>query len=500
MARHRSSPAVDAACERVRAVALQALAEGRHFLPSLGELSRRCGFSRATVHRAVRRLCSQGLLSAERHRGIHINKEAPEPVDVAPAAPLVPPRPRWQQVADGLVEGVISGRYGAEVAFPSAKQLCAELQATHATVAAALRCLVRRGRLVAVGRSHRVVRQAAPADAKVLLIAAESSMEWLSRATPRAFEVWRTLEQECHHRRLTLSVAAAAEVLRRPSLLRRSGQVGFLMLPLTIPRSRLHQLSLLLRDSQRPVAVLDEQGAQLPGGLTDARRCLTVRMATSSRSAEQVGRFLSDLGHRHLAYICLAPGDSITRLRYEGLAAVLAGAGSVALAHPEPAVDVEATLNATPLYRRYREAVRRGSEALAARLGGRRTEVGVDDFTWPVARRALVSRSLAPVLANLLKGPCTAWVCYNDELALLTLDYLAERRVSVPGRVSVVGFDDTLEAFGRALTSYNFNAPAAVRAMLDHVLGAGTVAGRDRHGAIEAPGMVMARQSSGRRQ
>jgi DNA-binding LacI/PurR family transcriptional regulator len=41
----------------------------------------------------------------------------------------------------------------------------------------------------------------------------------------------------------------------------------------------------------------------------------------------------------------------------------------------------------------------------------------------------------------------------------------------VPDDISVIGFDDTVDASRRRLTSYNFDVPRAVSASLRHILG-----------------------------
>ncbi|MBD3243378.1 MAG: hypothetical protein GF331_22500, partial [Chitinivibrionales bacterium] len=80
---------------------------------------------------------------------------------------------------------------------------------------------------------------------------------------------------------------------------------------------------------------------------------------------------------------------------------------------------------------------------------------------WSYAQRFLEYTSLRPVLETLTKDrDITAWVAYNDALALQCCDYLLHAGIGVPHRLSIIGFDDSLDAMGRDLTSYNFNLPA----------------------------------------
>lgn len=86
-------------------------------------------------------------------------------------------------------------------------------------------------------------------------------------------------------------------------------------------------------------------------------------------------------------------------------------------------------------------------------------------------------------------------MAFNDDLALIALDYLREAGVRLPRKMSPVGFDDTLEGFGEGLTSYSFNVAAIVNEMLEHVLAPGRT--RPRDGSVEMAGMVVERQTSG---
>ena len=61
----------------------------------------------------------------------------------------------------------------------------------------------------------------------------------------------------------------------------------------------------------------------------------------------------------------------------------------------------------------------------------------------------------------------------------------------------MAGFDDTVAAFGHGLTSYNFNMPAVVAAMIGFILSPQRPpAGCDDAGIIDAPGMIMVRSST----
>ncbi|MBD3242154.1 MAG: GntR family transcriptional regulator [Chitinivibrionales bacterium] len=509
MGRYRGTPGVDSAEKRLMEIAERALAEGRQFLPCLSECVRRCGLSRVTVHRAIRRLAVRGLLSVEPHRGVHINQvAAPLAPHEVESAPSLSHPPRWQQIRDTLEAHLAVGVYAPGATLPSAKLFCREFGAARVTVVRALGALAQQGRLEPFGRGYRVRRSCAGAlGASIAVIAASSEMTWLAQATPRSAEFWRCLQQECHHRRLNTRVVSATEALGRGArsigALTESGALGFVLLPLAIPADRLRVLVSALCSTARQVSVLDETDSLRSAQVRVESRLLQhISMATTDASGRAVGTFLADLGHRSVAFVTGLPEEPNSVRRMEGVSAALTevvSSGRVYPAHPDPPLHVERTLNALPAYARYRDAVLRHSAVFMRQVAGREREVPVDDFTWPLARCEIEKRAYRPVFTRLLAEPATAWVCFSDELGLRALEFLRERRVAVPRRLSVVGFDDTLAALSAGLTSYNFNVPAVVNAMLEHILSPRTRHGK-RGGHIEIPGMVMARASSGRPQ
>jgi len=119
---------------------------------------------------------------------------------------------------------------------------------------------------------------------------------------------------------------------------------------------------------------------------------------------------------------------------------------------------------------------------------GRDLERRFARHTLRAALRPLFERALAA-------HDATARVAVNDAVAMEALRFLHERGVAVPRDMSVAGFDNTLESFFNGLTSWDFNIPALVGALLGHILGP-RPSGRAAYGpVVEIEGFVAARQT-----
>jgi DNA-binding LacI/PurR family transcriptional regulator len=117
--------------------------------------------------------------------------------------------------------------------------------------------------------------------------------------------------------------------------------------------------------------------------------------------------------------------------------------------------------------------------------------------------RAATERSLfyhyaLPVMERALEQTdVTVWVCANDSAAIEAIEFLSRNRVRVPDDISVVGFDDGVEASLLKLTTYNFNGQAAVHAILSHVLNPGR-GNREGNAPEEIEGFLVERESARR--
>ncbi|MBD3419119.1 MAG: GntR family transcriptional regulator [Chitinivibrionales bacterium] len=79
---------------------------------------------------------------------------------------------------------------------------------------------------------------------------------------------------------------------------------------------------------------------------------------------------------------------------------------------------------------------------------------------------------------------------------LAALNYLHKKSITVPQQLSLIGFDDTLEAVLAGLSSYNFNMTAMAHRMLGFVLNMRSVPRTRR--VIEVDGMVVERLTTGK--
>ena len=335
-----------------------------------------------------------------------------------------------------------------------------------------------------------------------MFLAEQPGGDVLTDLSPRSLELWRALEDACRDRRLRLVARSVQDHLadaRRGPL--PPFVVGYVVRNLDLAPPLARAVLTGLSRTGRPVALVDEVG--LASGAPWALRSSLVRtfaIAHSERAGREVGERLIELGHRRVAV--LSPfgeaGWSGNRLRGVVHAFRAAGLdGALVLATPA-LCDDDALRRAVARTRGYR-ALARATERLRVALDPGRTP---DEARIPrgLAFRTFTSDAVAgqarPLFERALAEPgVSAWVGVNDAVALAALRFLPAARRRVPEDVSVVGFDNAIDALRAGLASYDFNVSALADALVEHVVGWRSRGGRDLAPVVEIPGTLVERAS-----
>lgn len=455
-------------------------------LPTLNALARSAGVSRSVMWNAVRSLCAQGVIRSRRGSGIYV-ASMPSPVH-EPVS-----RGRWRQVAQGLSRDIRRGRYRPGEALPGPKQLAEQFGVSYRTLRKATELLAGRSEITRYRAGYRVPFPGGGRhNGSLVMIARGVPGEGPTPVGPWSVELLRLLERQCAQARVSLDfvpfdyVNSRLHPTVRARSLSRDGTarpLAFVVLSSTVQNpdpaypDNLLGLVPLLRRHQVPVVFIDETGERLDQTIAVMGGRLTVVSLSSTPDVgTAVGNRLIALGHSRVAYLSAHQESVWSRNRLAGLVAAMAAGG-----RPDAVVefsrgDILDSQHLRPLRDRLGDL----HESLTSQLLS--AEGTTEQLFGEVLRRngdslgegaitETVRQTLQPLFgAALSHEDITAWVGANDTVALAALEFLAKRRVAVPGRLSVVGFDDTVEAMRRRLTSYNVDCAGAVSAALHHAL------------------------------
>lgn len=505
-------PAVRRARAFLVALIQQHWERGERRLPTIGDMCRQANFSPATLSKAARRLQAEGILSVAQRGGIRI-RSLPGMIQLAdnPESLSLGRGPRWRRVKQRLADDIVRGRFPPGDPLPSVKELCGEYGACFATVKRALVSLSADHKIEAHGRGFRVYQPGAqPTHACLVLVAHQETIGELGTVIPRNPEFLRLLERECLRLRMRLVICSEGEVnaQRGTAACLRGDDIvlGYMLWIRAIPEERAGELLSALGRQGRPVAVLDEDGRMPAYAAVRTNPRIRVYTVAAGRNAGiDVANHLLSQGHRRVAYLTPVDGALYSRNRYEGMVHAYeeAGLGGAVVRYGLARFSAFEPLMAEALrerpFSRLREQLRQFEESVEQR------ETWIDDKFYSfhsdtyLLRRALQSL-MAPLFERALRDTgATAWAGVNDWVALVAMAYVRERGVAVPKQLALAGFDDTFEAFSHGLTSYDFNMPALVHAMLDHVLRPPSPRRTAPLAPLEIPGTVLARTSTAAR-
>jgi hypothetical protein len=334
------------------------------------------------------------------------------------------------------------------------------------------------------------------------------------RWTPRVDSMMRAFESECVLRRVRPVVAtyhiptrsffgANGTRVALGEVVEESGVLGCCAYTLGLDDTGLR---LVLAEAERrslPLSLLEDAGE--PVAYQASPRCLLVTLAVGPACAYQVGTYLLGLGHRRIAFVSHLHDKIWSRNREQGLRAAAADAGLTGAIVPVTSEHFdELVLDArrgarieAEAFERVTAPIREGSsgDAQIGRHVLTTLSLKITDVLGGFANR----RVIRPMFEQALRADATAWVCVNDAAALDAVAFLRAAGKRVPHDISVMGFDDSVEAFEARLTSYNFNLRGAVGMMISHVTDpARTASLYGREGTIEVPGFVTPRMTTAR--
>jgi DNA-binding LacI/PurR family transcriptional regulator/DNA-binding transcriptional regulator YhcF (GntR family) len=476
-------------------------AQGRTRLPSIRTLAAEHRVAYETMWKAVDQCRRQGLVTVSQGGALHIAEHAaPPPVNHQPAA-IVDSSfgPKWQQVRERLLRELAEGRFAHERKLPSLKLLGVRFGASYPVIRKALASLCQEQTIEPCKGGYAPCRPPTQSAGGVVVLytGAVQPNRQMSRFFSRNWDVLRSLEQACISAGLRLETVPLLD--GRPAQEQGLAPTperdvrGYVFWVQNVGSSRAPDLAEELAARGKPLAVLDEAAvAVYRCARTPQSLVRLYSLGVGSLCGAAIGRHLAGLGHLRVAYFStLAARED----RGEGLRRGLTesgGLGNVTVFHALPR-EWQGRHHDEFALTAHQAAPAESREVWRQVLA--EVQPSINTALFGIAH----SEALAPAFEQALADPAiTAWVGCNDPTALACLRFLAERGVAVPRRISVAGFDDSLEAVANGLTSYNFNVTGLAHAMVTHLLRPAMK--RERRGGsewFEPAGLVTRRASSG---
>jgi DNA-binding LacI/PurR family transcriptional regulator len=363
--------------------------------------------------RALKTLVQEGTLSARPRQGIKLCSKV-EPLESVTLA-----RSKVETVASDLVRNILAGSYGTGDELPSLKELQAYFGVCFRTMKRVVDSLVSEGVLSERRRGYRLRNPAPRSPFKTLvLIVGREYYEHLpkySYARSFFYPLLYALERECGRRNIRLELQRFPSGVR--ALTRRKDAIAYLVALDAAPAKETIELLARLLSFDVPVLVAREGENPAFSALPVTHRLVFLE-TNNELAGFQIGQYLLARGYQRITYFTHFAQATWSIQRCRGIERALHLAG-----------------------------IPRGVKLINLEVGGLEAEL-----------ESLLRSSDRP-----------AWVACDDALATDTLMPHLRERGLVPGAdVSVIAFNDQLEAFESRLSSYNFNTDGLAAAALFH--------------------------------
>jgi len=477
------------------------------FLPSVHACAKMAGVSSVTMCKAGKHLRMRGVLSGKPGEPTRVAGGPVQFQRSGDAGAIHQPdevlsrQDVYLTICRDLRRDILNNIYKPGAMLPLMKQLQYRYRTSNRTLARALSVVCEEGLVVPCRRRYAVaVLSSAGSSRAIGLIAHRESVTKQVLSIPSGHNYLHHIELYASQLSIKTRLAGyewedgaldAEKVMDEIMPGGRNPPDGFIFIPTSQP-SDFEELCKGLARTRKPVAVLDLQGdwKQTASNILSAHFRI-FPIGVTPLSGDRMAQHLFGLGHRRIAFFSLWHYTPWSINRYAGMKRARADAGlegdirffgTTTEARPSDEGPI------VPLWDKPSDPADPESAeyVLKAAFNARYRDL------------AMVRRYARPLFEQALADPSiTAWVSANDEIAVSALEFLREKRVAVPGRISLVSFDDSTAAIANRITSYNFQLERIVAAAFRHLLDFKRPQRLRWPRVVDIPGTIVTRQTSG---
>lgn len=501
--------------EAVKALIADPAWKSRGYLPGLRDMAKLAGCSHYTMWKAVKVLESQGHLEVRPGRRIRLPRPDGEEGAAGEADPAqAGVQYKWERLRRQIEMDILSGTFRPGENLPTLKELGARYGASFLTLKKALRAL--EGGVILHGGpgAYSVASLRPPPRSTLVYLAWGDENGQLKFGTPFDHEILGSLGNECARAGIRLEkllyVPEGDRLLfwhgrkAQPTLPDWCREAFGFLVRTVCSRDIVPEVVPRVAALGKPLAVLDEMGSPHFPKLHGRYPNLAVfRHTISGTPARQMGAHLAGLGHREVAFISPFHDTVWSQNRLASLQECYRGLGTGYKVHPYTRDDIGYQL---PFEEDDGSAVDALYQGIDKARKGWKDEFPpltpimekLRPYMRSVVYREWVLERMVPTLENALKRKeTTAWVCADDDTALLCLEFLRRKGLRPPRDLTLTGFDDTGEGARVDLTSYNFDFPKFFHGVVLRLLDPPTLTLARSRQPIEIEGRIVDRGSSG---
>jgi DNA-binding transcriptional regulator YhcF (GntR family) len=499
-----------------------------HILPTIKSLAQAADVSFVTMWKAVDCLKKQGvILRSKQGPRFRVKTKLPKSYKgTSPGCGMADlfqnvdtVESLWKKMLSRLKQDILTGRFHLGQPLPSLKELQGQYGVSYPTLKKALHTLSNEGIIKTFRRGY-IVPSLAKSESTARIVAIGCGWEdgtlWIDHQDKNYF---RILESECIQSKISLDIVVYCRqngvlcfidtITRQPYYLSNDNilSIAVIVANLEIPPE---EVLAKLVSFKKSIAVLDVVGGwDVSSRMANNYYLQFFTVTTSKFPPRQVGQYLLSLGHTNIAFMSPFHKALWSVQRHNGVREIYRDAGLRDSVHSyvldqfafqwdflqedhDNQEDIKSLIAAYDKWQKY------ANSEFFRKFGHISYNISKYLTEWNCATGEIYYR-MVPLFRKALENKTiTAWVTANDYTATLALDYLKENKIRVPEDLSIISFDNTLDAMENQLTSYDFNLNGIVSIILRYALRPSSVSSSRHKAVIEAEGTIIERRSTAR--
>lgn len=514
----KQKPGIKRACEYLSALKQE---QGFSHLPSIRALSKSAGVSFVTMWKAVKYMQENGFLCSSSRASqmfpgsdyttINLTGDG----QTTSSSALEEPNLSRHYVAEKLYRDIVTGRFSNNDRLPSCKELQRLYDVSFATLKKALGVLVKQQIIEPRTNGYFIPSiNGNTGHARIVAIGCgwEDGKIWLDHQDKSYF---RIIESECIRMNIQLDLIVYYRDQGRLRFVHTASKkdydlsdrtiLGYIFIVANLDSTPEEVLERLV-GLQRSVAVLDVVGGwKIPRCAKGSRMVQFFTVTASELPAKRVAQYLLRKGHKKIAFFSPFHRALWSQQRLNIISEMYSLAGIsdkvISFVYDNYAYKWDYLKKQgyqedfNSLINQYNEWKKEAHGAFIKKVGNFGYSI-VKYLTESNCASEEIYEKMKPLFDKALEDrSISAWVMANDFAATIAIDYLKERNIRVPEDLSIVSFDNSMDAMEYQLTSYEFNSQGIIALILRYILAPHTIKSGRKGGCIEVDGTLVVRRS-----
>lgn len=451
-------------------------------LPSVRSIAKTCQVSSVTVSRAIELLKEEGLIKSFWGKGCFLTAS----LHLKPSSLITVRMPKYQHIYNRITADIINGKYKPNRPLPGVNQLTALYDVSRPTIRKVLALLICEKTIRRIGVKHYLYSSTVRTRLKIVIIAFGVSPNAIKITSERERNFYRNISNTALQQNVDLQTICYNDYLDTPkffvadghdlhSCLNQTDVCGIILSTYHMNNSARCLRKIMRFGKPISICVEDQHVLESMAQYSANSKGITFfDVSYSTTPGKDVGAYLYEKGHRDIAYLSPFHKSTWSQNRLSGLLEMYGKQNDTKKVHAfvldefvrdyaftEKIIEnnsIETDVSIDNITNRIHPSMNKRISSIKVEYENLLRDALIFSYCEPLVKKAASVPSI------------TAWVCANDQIACMVMDYWNYHRVPFGKRPALLGFDNSFDSFERGISTYEFNTGGETQSMVNHLI------------------------------